>query len=243
MRRVLRKFYFKFCLKYKYTPIARLGSEYGGWNVPKGAIDNSSVCYLAGAGLDISFDLDMAAQYKCQVHIFDPTPRAAAHFKELEEHVATNRMMRYKEGMYSVNNEDFKLINYHTLGVWNKDEVVRFYVPKNPEHVSHSLVNLQQTSEYFEAEVVTLKTAMTRLNHPKIDLLKLDIEGAEYQVLESLVADKLDVKVLCVEFDEVHTPIDLGFIARIHRSIKMLKEYGYQIAAIDSTFNITFVKK
>lgn len=106
-RRILRMFYFKICVKYKPKPTIRLGSEYGGWNIPSHFLTSSSVCYLVGAGLDISFDLEVASQFKSQVHIFDPTPRAYEHYLELKKHVDNSSSMLYKEGRYSICNSDF----------------------------------------------------------------------------------------------------------------------------------------
>jgi FkbM family methyltransferase len=52
---------------------------------------------------------------------------------------------------------------------------------------------------------------MEQLGHDRIDLLKIDIEGAEYKVIESILADKLDIRVICVEYDECFNPIDDRF--------------------------------
>ncbi len=92
-RRILRRFYFKICVHYKTQPTTRLGSEYGGWNIPSNFLTSNSVCYLAGAGLDISFDLEVASQFKSEVHIFDPTPRAYEHYLELDKHVQESSSM------------------------------------------------------------------------------------------------------------------------------------------------------
>ena len=40
------------------VPVIALGTHYGGWKVPEGYLDKKSICYFAGAGIDISFDVD-----------------------------------------------------------------------------------------------------------------------------------------------------------------------------------------
>jgi len=43
---------------------------------------------------------------------------------------------------------------------------------------------------------------MNELGHRKIDLLKIDMEGAEYKVIESIIEDRLDIGVIFVEHKE-----------------------------------------
>ena len=83
---------------------------------------------------------------------------------------------------------------------------MRFYAPKDPAHVSHSLVNLQGTQDYFDAECRAIKDLMLELKHSQISLLKLDVEGAEYKIIDSLLFDGILPSILCIEFDEGHTP-------------------------------------
>ena len=149
--------------------------------------------------------------------------------------------MLYKEGRYCINSSDFKNITFHRIGLWNNNQIIKFYSPKNIEHISHSAVNLQKTERYFEAEVKSLSTIKTTLEINKIDLLKLDIEGAEYMVLNDIIEKQNLPSVLCIEFDEVHTPLNLGFIFRIHKQIKNLINAGYRIINIDKAYNITFM--
>ena len=38
--------------------------------------------------------------------------------------------------------------------------------------------------------------------HDSIDLLKIDIEGFEYEVLEDCLEDRIPIKQICVEFHD-----------------------------------------
>ena len=74
-------------------------------------------------------------------------------------------------------------------------------------------------------------------NHDHIDLLKIDIEGAENVVLDQMLDDEIYPKYLCVEFDLLLKRKDkdnstLGVINR-------LRENGYKIVMNDN-LNITF---
>ncbi len=111
---------------------------------------------------------------------------------------------------------------------------MRFFSPQDKEHVSHSIVNLQQTRDYFEARCLTMESLARLLNLREFSLLKLDIEGAEYSVLQNLVARGPLPQVLCVEFDEIRIPLDEGFLDRIQESVQMLKNAGYKFAHLDN---------
>ncbi len=117
---------------------------------------------------------------------------------------------------------------------------MRFYAPRNSAHVSHSIVNLQKTQDYFEAECRTIGTLMHEFNHETITLLKLDIDGAEYQVIDSLLKDAISPNILCVEFDEGYNPQDGDYLERIGKYISRLKQAGYLATHFDS-WNVTFV--
>ncbi len=60
-----------------------LGNSLASCTVPANAICSNSVCYLVGAGEDISFDIALANSINCGVFIFDPTPRAIAHYEKV----------------------------------------------------------------------------------------------------------------------------------------------------------------
>ncbi|OLE31416.1 MAG: hypothetical protein AUI36_29700 [Cyanobacteria bacterium 13_1_40CM_2_61_4] len=194
--------------------LMKVGSEACGWTVPASLITEGSVCYCVGAGEDISFDLALIDRCGCPVYGFDPTPRAKLHV----ERVAKNNPKYHFAG----------------IGLWTADVPMKFYAPRNPAHVSHSITNLQHTANFFVADCRRLSSLMRSLGHNHIDLLKLDVEGAEYGVLESILADELRVDVICVEFDQ---PAPLR---RTWKMIAALNESGYR-AVYAERWNWTFV--
>ena len=129
--------------------------------------------------------------------------------------------------------------------MWNEDTTLRFFAPRNEAYVSHSLVNLQRSEKHIEVPVKKLGTLMNELGHKRIDLLKIDVEGAEYQVLEAMLADNIEVDVLCIEYDETATNhLDKGYIDRIENSLKALVQVGYRVIARESNcHNYTLVHR
>jgi Methyltransferase FkbM domain len=63
-------------------------------------------------------------------------------------------------------------------------------------------MNLQGTAKSFTGQVRTISSLMAEYGHQRIDLLKLDIEGAEHEVVPSVVAATVRRTVICVEFDQ-----------------------------------------
>lgn len=202
--------------------LIQVGSSYGGWIVPASLLTQQSICYCAGVGEDITFDLGLIEQFGCTVYAYDPTPRAADHVRKV-----------------AADNSRF---HFYDIGLWDKEDTLRFYAPADPEHVSHSVLNIQKTDQYFEAPCNRLSALMKANSHQKIDLLKLDIEGAEYKTIDSIIEDRLDISVICVEYDEAHSPLDKEYKRRIKDSALNLYNYGYSLVALDQSCNYTFIK-
>ena len=209
-----------------------VGTSYGGWKIPELAMSRSQTVFACGAGEDISFDLTLAEKFGQRVFIIDPTPRAEIHYQKVEKAVASGDSTAAVNGdemklHYQISPEAFERVSFHKVGVWDQDETVKFYVPKDKRHVSHSILNLQKTEEYFEAPVRKLSSLMTEIGCESLDVLKIDIEGAEYKVLQDLCASDLRPLTLCVEFDELHNKLDEDWPDRIRSTIEAINKAGY----------------
>ncbi len=196
--------------------LVRLGSAYGGWTVPSAMLTPGSICYSAGLGEDGSFDQELAKRYRCQVFVFDPTPRSIEYARR---------------ELVSVDG-----IRFEPIGLWSEAASLRFYAPRNPRHVSHSIVNLQRTEEWFDGPCKSVRALMDELGHDRISLLKLDIEGAEYAVLDTVIRDRIDVGVVCVEFDQ---PMP---VKQTVRQVRALRRAGFELVAQEG-WNFTFVRE
>jgi FkbM family methyltransferase len=209
-------------------PLEFIGTAYGGYVLPKREIRDGSVCYSFGAGEDVSFETGLAAAFPVEVHIFDPTPRAITYARSL---VAALSATGGSAG---------ERLHFHPWGVWSSDQQMQFYAPKDPAHVSHSMVNMQHTSDYFVADCRRPKSIMTVLGHKSIDLLKLNIEGAEYEVMRAMFEDKIRPSVICINFDELHTQIDASARGRLRGLVKQFTDHGYVPVAAEAC-RATFV--
>ncbi len=195
--------------------LEKIGSDYGGWFVPVDLVKSNWICYLGGVGEDITFDLGLVERFNCQAFAFDPTPRAIAHVGKIGP---------------------VKNFHFLELGLWSCAKELYFYVPKDPTHVSHSVTNLQGTDDYFVAKCDSIDHIMSGLGHKNLDLLKLDIEGAEHEVISSLLQKNIFPQVVCIEFDQPDT------IFRMLKTHLKLTLKGYKLFYVDG-WNLTFVHK
>jgi FkbM family methyltransferase len=181
-----------------------LGSKYGGWVIPDNYITQKSLCYCVGAGEDISFDLELIEKYGCNVYSFDPTPRALKHIQSIKELIAQGKCATTCHGYaYPQNSALFESYFFNAIGLWDADKNIKFFAPQNSLHISHSIVNLQKTNSFFIAPCKKLSTIMKDLGHTRLDLLKIDIEGAEYNVLKNMLYENIKPTILCIEFHPV----------------------------------------
>ncbi len=199
-----------------------LGTPYGGYAVPIDALDPQSVCLCFGAGEDISFEIELARRFACTVDVLDPTPRSIRYVRDTVEGLASSEAALAS------------LLRFHPWGIWSEDTTLRFYAPTSSEHVSHSIVNMQGTKEYFEAECVCPKTLLTTLGATSVDLIKLNIEGAEYEVLAAFEAAEIHPRIICLNFDEMHSPIDRFARYRMREQMEKLTALGYRVVNADT---------
>ena len=79
-------------------------------------------------------------------------------------------------------------ISFEPIGLWDSPRTCSL-LPADPSHASFSALNLQSTSEPVLLPVEDLVSIAARLGHDHIDMLKLDIEGAENYVIPKMLSD------------------------------------------------------
>jgi FkbM family methyltransferase len=161
--------------------------------------------YSFGVGEDVSFDLELIRRFDVQLHAFDPTPRSIEWLKTQELPSA------------------FKI---HEYGIADFDGTCEFFPPSDPAHISHTSLAGSRPLPPIKVPVHRLATIMQMLGHERIELLKMDIEGAEYDVIADMLSDGIEVRQLLVEFH--HRWPQLG-INKTRRAVQMLNKAGYRL--------------
>jgi FkbM family methyltransferase len=183
-----------------------LGTTYGGHCVCLDAVPPSAVVYSFGVGEDISFDLALIDRFGVVIHAFDPTPRV----REFLSRQALSDRFRM-----------------HYYGLAATDGTRDFAPPENDQHISHTLLDRPSTqARAIRVPFKRLGTIMQELGHDRVDVLKMDIEGAEYEVIEDMLSSGIAVGQLLVEFHH-HLP-GVGF-EPTRRSLRALYRAGYRV--------------
>ncbi len=199
--------------------------------IPNNFLNSNSVVYSFGAGEDIHWDIEVIRDYNCWINIFDPTPKSLKHFNNLKDNTLCGKPFNSPAMNlpYNATKEIMDKMNFYSYALYDKDENVRFYEPKNKEEISHSITNQQETEEYISVEAKTLSSLMSQLNHNTIDFLKMDIEGAEYDVIQNIVEKKINIKSICLEFHYSNNLSDFKNVKRIYDSLSLLLKAGYKV--------------
>jgi len=203
------------------VPLLALGNESTGccWTFCPTGLESSSIVYCGGVGRDVTFDHAIADRFRCQIWLFDPSPTG----KETMSHEVNCR-------------PEFQFL---PVGISARDEIRYLAPPTNPEEGSWFASSFSR-SGFVSVECQSLSTLMQRHGHNHIDLLKIDIEGPEYEVIDDLLERKLDIRQICVEY---HHGILPGITrTQTIKSILRLLSSGYRLIHKVGN-NHTFIKK
>lgn len=226
--------------------IVYIGSEYHGYYVPENFLTKDSICYCVGAGEDVSFDTELKVRYDAQVYIFDPMPEGINHFRKLNEYAGAGKPLTIHDNVpytYRITAEQLATVTFVEIGVWKEEGMLRFYEPTREGYPSHSVYLFKESGRYIEAPADRLSSLMTKLGHSAIDVVKLEIEGAEYAVIDTILEDRLDVKLILVEFDEVHNTKGKLFHYRIKKTCDKLRKAGYVLIHSTESIKRSFLRR
>lgn len=189
-------------------PMATLGAGDGTWRVSPAHLHAASVVYSFGIGRDLGFELELIERFGMPVHAFDPTPIALAW-------VATQALP--------------PTLHVHPVGVAAEDGTARFAAPSRADWESFSMLRTDGAGESVDAPVRRLATLMQERGHDHLDLVKLDVEGAEYAVLPDLIGTGIRPTQILVEFHHRWREAGPG---RTRAMIRLLQRHGYRIADV-----------
>ena len=185
--------------------VERIGNDGAAWWICPELINRESVVISGGVGNDVSFEKELAIRYDCRVHLFDPSPTGVATMARSE-----NKLPGMK---------------FRPVGLAGESGNVEFGKPANSVEGSFRL-KAETDGDGLRFECVRLSEFIREMPNLKTGILKLDIEGFEYDVLEDILAQKLYFRQICVEFH--HFMPGVSFRKTLTALLKLRKN-GYKI--------------
>ena len=184
-------------------------------------LDAHSTMLDFGLGFDADFSQAMIAKYGLRSVGFDPTRKHQPALKQLEESTGGK----------------FRLV---PVAIGSAPGSVEFF--ESVENVSGSLLtqhrNVQRdTIRKYPVEVITIAQAFERAGCAQPDLVKMDIEGPEYEALDAASDDALGAaKQWVIEFH--HEAIPGIPFARTKKQIERFERLGFSTFTRD---NVNFL--
>jgi len=180
------------------------------WTFCPTGINAQSVVYSGGVGNDVTFEQALISRFGCTVVMFDPSPTGL-------------------ETMARPENKN-QHIRFHAVALAGRNGTLRFAPPLNA--AEGSWYAREDGTAQIEVPCTDLTSLMRANGHDKIDLLKLDIEGSEYEVIEHILEHRIPVRQICVEYHHGMLPgirrsqTIRSMLKLVRRGYKLLYQVG-----------------
>ena len=159
--------------------------------------------------------------FDADVYAFDPTPKSIEWVKHQD---TPDKFHFYPVGLDAV------------------DGKKNFHLPSNEDYVFGSVHQYGGVKEdCIEFEMKCLRTVMDELGHDHVDILKMDIEGSEFDVIPEILKMDCEISQICME---THARFFSDGRNKMKDLIGSMNSKGYFVAAIsDDTEVMTFIKR
>ena len=149
----------------KRLPVVLVGTA-DQWAIPAGSLAADAFVVSAGVGKDITFEQDLVARFGVRIILLDPSPT----------------------GIKTIANRSLPCnIEFHALGLAAQAGSVSFGHPDRSEEGSFRKSNVDGGVSF---DCTTLQELMSQHNRSRIDLLKIDVEGFEYEIIDSILVQR-----------------------------------------------------
>jgi FkbM family methyltransferase len=193
-----------------------LGGSEGAWTFETDGLGKDSIIYSFGVANDASWDLAMIDQFGCQVHAFDMTPDSIKWVSE------QNLPPQF---------------HFYPYGIADFDGMQTFDLFSKPHwHFTAASTTIFPKTGGTKLPVKRLATIMKEMGHTHLDVLKMDIEGDEYDVLRDIGG--IPIRQVLVELHiKNKSQLVLSWLARARMFLR-----GYKLVSLRDGCDFTFVR-
>jgi len=204
----------------------RLGTRYGGWWVDASAVSPKPLLIDCGLGEDISFPVTFLERFGGLVIGVEPNPRSLAYCREHCPPAMEIRAQAF----------------WHQTGLTLTFHLPRAQdlLPKGADGVSGSLESSHEYvagGERLSVSTTTMADILAEAGRDECDVLKLDIEGAEYEVLAELcrTGEIRRARQVLIEF---HHRVTHHTIEETNAAVCSLTNAGFRLIHVEGRNHI-----
>ena len=195
---------YNFLKPIKTPNLVRLGRSHdGGYVVDSEIIKQCNILITFGLGPDWSFELDyMKKNKEIEIYVYDHTVSSYPYIKEVIKYF--RRLITFRATFESVANRVKYLLNYKS-----------FLNSKNINYFKEKI-----TSPIKNKIDTDVDKVFSRVDKSGDVVLKCDIDGDEYKIIDGILKYSSRIKMLIVEFHLVDKNEE-----NFYNSIKKIKDY------------------
>jgi FkbM family methyltransferase len=190
------------------------------WYFAAGLLKPCDIVYSLGLATNIDFDLNLIKQYRVEIHGFDPTPESVSWIRQQSLPTA---------------------FHHHAVAVGGHNGQMVFEPPdKEGGCAREASLKLPPDARTISLPCKTLTSIAAELGHKGIALLKMDVEGSEYAILDDFFQSDLLVRQILVEFHHRFPGFNLTMTKE---AVRRLRARGYKLIHLSPWCEeMTFIK-
>jgi FkbM family methyltransferase len=181
----------------------------GDWCICPVGISQESIVYSFGVGDDVAFDQGLIEKFGLTVFAFDPTPASIDWV-----------------------NDQLLPGNFHFFpyGLSDRSGTLKLFPRARRNGKASSMFTSVECgysdNECIEIQAYRLQDTLKMMNHDRVHILKMDIEGAEYGVIEDVLHSGIELYQILVEFHHRFQGFDKK---KTLEAIEKLNRNGFEI--------------
>jgi len=220
---MILNFKYNFLKPFKVKKLLRLGRKFdGGYLVCSNALKQCENLITLGVGDDISFEIDFDKKKNSKIiQLYDHTVNNALFLRIIVKYF--RRLITFRTSM---NNLTYSISNYiNFLRFINKENVTlnKYKVVKIIKHNNE----------------INLRNIFQKIKNNK-NLLKIDIEGSEYEIIDDIITYSSKIKMLIVEFHWINKrkKIFINSIKKLKKKFDIIHLHANNYKALKNTNDI-----